>query len=272
MKTYEAITVISNHIIDDGLCDAIILKRSIGRGDDDEFSDVDMYLIVSPEHMDTVLQRRCAYLSAYKEIVYLEDVNFGLPQKVAIYVDALHVDLYVARMEQIGHADPIRVWYDPKGLFSDYIYHRIDIADGEIAPYFSEVLYCFAEADSAYRRKNYAWAARILGNAIAEAAILLRYLYDKKYAFLGLKKINEIIPHDQYQLLETAYTHLGENGFQKSNECLIRVLEIFVSNAGDSLRNKLNMRLFDWIKESLGCLLFPKMSEDACHKCVQKGK
>ncbi len=64
------------------------------------------------------------------------------------------------------------VWYDPKGLFSDYIYHRIDIADGEIAPYFSEVLYCFAEADSAYRRKNYAWAARILGNAIAEAAIL----------------------------------------------------------------------------------------------------
>ncbi len=26
MKTYEAITVISNHIIDDGLCDAIILK------------------------------------------------------------------------------------------------------------------------------------------------------------------------------------------------------------------------------------------------------
>lgn len=136
MKTYEAITVISNHIIDDGLCDAIILKGSIGRGDDDEFSDVDMYLIVSPEHMDTVLQRRCAYLSAYKEIVYLEDVNFGLPQKVAIYVDALHVDLYVARMEQIGHADPIRVWYDPKGLFSDYIYHRIDIADGEIAPYF----------------------------------------------------------------------------------------------------------------------------------------
>ena len=101
---------------------------------------------------------------------------------------------------------------------------------------------------------------------------MLRYLYDKKYAFLGLKKINEIIPHDQYQLLETAYTHLGENGFQKSNECLIRVLEIFVSNAGDSLRNKLNMRLFDWIKGSLGCLLFPKMSEDACHKCVRKGK
>ena len=78
----------------------------IGRGDDDEFSDVDMYLIVSPEHMDTVLQRRCAYLSAYKEIVYLEDVNFGLPQKVAIYVDALHVDLYVARMEQIDMQTP----------------------------------------------------------------------------------------------------------------------------------------------------------------------
>ena len=69
MRTYDAIRAIGNRVIGDNLCDAILLKGSIGRGDDDEYSDVDMYLVVAPENMDAVLQKRCEYLSAYKEIV-----------------------------------------------------------------------------------------------------------------------------------------------------------------------------------------------------------
>ena len=249
MRTYEAIEAISRKIIDDNLCEAIILKGSIGRGDDDEYSDVDMYLIVAPEKMDAVLEKRREYLSTYKEIVYLEDVNFGLPQKVVIYEDSLHVDLYIAQMEQIGHADPIKVWYDPKGLFENYTYSRDDVTEEEIAEYFKEVLYSFVEADTAYKRKNYAWTAKIMGNAIAMAAFLLRYHYDKKYAFLGLKKINEIIPAEQYQLLEDAYNYLGRDTFDKANDCLIHVLEVFVVHSTDSLKNKLDMRLFTWVKE-----------------------
>ena len=87
------------------------------------------------------------------------------------------------------------------------------------------------EADTVYKRKNYAWTARIMGNAIAIVAVLLRYPYDKKYTFLGLKKINEIIPPAQYQLLEDAYSYLGKDSFDKSNDCLIRVLELFIFKA-----------------------------------------
>ncbi len=260
MRTYDAIRAIGNRVIGDNLCDAILLKGSIGRGDDDEYSDVDMYLVVAPENMDAVLQKRCEYLSAYKEIVYLEDVDFGLPQKVTIYADALHVDLYVARKEQIGHTDPIQVWYDPKGLFNNYTYHRADMAEEKIAAYFSDVLYCFVEADTAYKRKNYAWAAKIMGNAIAEAAILLRYPYDKKYAFLGLKKINEIIPPQQYRLLEAAYAHLGKDGFSRSNGYLIRTLEAFITHTDASMQGRLDMQLFAWVKGNLGGLLFPESS------------
>ncbi|MBE5961231.1 MAG: hypothetical protein E7256_07570 [Lachnospiraceae bacterium] len=49
MRTYDAIEVIGQKVINRGLCEAILLKGSIGRGDDDEFSDVDMYLIVKEE-------------------------------------------------------------------------------------------------------------------------------------------------------------------------------------------------------------------------------
>lgn len=256
MRTYDAINAISKKVIDDKLCDAILLKGSIGRGDDDEYSDVDMYLIVSAENRDTVLKKRLEYLSAYKEIVYVEDVNFGLPQKVTIYVDSLHVDLYTATKEQIGHTDPIKVWYDPNGLFKNYTYHRDDVTEAEVAEYFKEVLYSFVEADTAYKRKNYAWTAKIMGNAIAMTAFLLRYHYDKKYAFLGLKKINEIIPAEQYQLLEDAYRYLGRDTFDRANDCLIRALEVFVEHSADSLKRKLDMRLFGWVKANLGGLLF----------------
>jgi len=256
MRTYDAIDVISKKVIEDNLCDAILLKGSIGRGDDDEYSDVDMYLIVSPEKRDVVLEKRTEYLSAYGEMIYLEDVNFGLPQKVAIYVNGLHVDLYTAQMDQLDAKDPIKVWYDPKGVFANYTYCRENMTEEKVAEYFKEVLYSFVEADAAFKRKNYAWTAKIMSNAIAMTAVLLRYLYDKKYAFLGLKKINEIITTEQYQLLEDAYSYLGEDTFDRVNQCLVRALEIFILNSEGSLKNKLDMRLFAWIKENLGDLLF----------------
>lgn len=49
MRTYDAIQKVSKSIIEDNICDAIIVKGSIGRGEDDEYSDVDMYAIVSEE-------------------------------------------------------------------------------------------------------------------------------------------------------------------------------------------------------------------------------
>lgn len=256
MRTYDAINAISKKIIADNLCDAILLKGSIGRGDDDEYSDVDMYLIISPEKLDEVLEKRTEYLSAYGEMIYLEDVNFGLPQKVAIYADGLHVDLYTAQTEQIDTKDPIKVWYDPMGLFINYTHCREDMTEEKVAEYFKEVLYSFIEADTAYKRKNYAWAAKIMSNAIAMAAVLLRYPYDKKYAFLGLKKINEIIPLGQYQLLEDAYSYLGRDTFEKANQCLICALEVFIANSEESLQNKLDMRLFAWVRDNLGKVLF----------------
>lgn len=88
---------------------------------------------------------------------------------------------------------------DPKGLFDNFTYDRADITEQKVAKYFSEILYYFVEVDTAYKRKNYAWTARSMGTAIAIAAVLLRYPYNKKYTFLELKKINEIITPAQYQ-------------------------------------------------------------------------
>ena len=252
----EAIAAITDAVMADGLCEAVLLKGSIARGDADEFSDIDLYLVVSPQNRDAVLARREKYLSAYGGVVFIEDVDFGLPQKVAIFSDALHVDLYVAEPEQVGSLDPVVAAYDPAGLFADVTPTRADVTDEELCRHFSSVLYCLVEASSAYGRRNDAWATKIMSDAVGELSVLVRSLYDRRYAFLGLKKINEVIPAEDYQLLEAIYASLGSGDFLEAAQAIHNVLDAFLDNAGDGLAAKLDVRFLTWAKESLGAALF----------------
>lgn len=252
----EAVARIAGAAVADGLCEAVLLKGSIGRGDADEFSDIDLYLVVSPQNRDAVLARREKYLSAYGDVVFVEDVDFGLPQKVAILSDALHVDLYVAEPKQVGSLDPVVAVYDPASLFADVASTRADVTDEELCRHFSSVIYCLVEASSAYGRRNDAWTTKIMSDAVGELSVLVRSLYDRRYAFLGLKKINEVIPAEDYQLLEAIYVSLGSGDFLGAAQAILNVLDAFLANAGDGLAAKLDVRFLTWAKESLVAALF----------------
>ncbi|SHM66030.1 hypothetical protein SAMN02746066_02788 [Anaerosporobacter mobilis DSM 15930] len=256
MKTYAAIDKIGQAIIVDGLCEAIVLKGSIGRGDDDEYSDVDMYAIVTEENYQAFMERRETYLKSYRDIVFLEENDFGVKQMLAIYDDALHVDLYTTTMEQLDHGNPVKVFYDPKNLFDNYqVVHNMYTKE-DLISIFDDSLYYFVEASSAYARKNYPWTAHILASAIAGCTILLRNRYDKEYAFLGLKKINEILPEDEYALIEAAYANLNQDGFQKANTYILKMLEIILDSMEESERNACNLKFYEWCKENVNVTLF----------------
>ena len=254
----EAIARIGGAAAADGLCEAVLLKGSIARGDADEFSDIDLYLVVSPQNRDAVLERREHYLAAYGNVVFIEDVDFGLPQKAAIFSDALHVDLYVAEPQQVGSLDPVVAAYDPAGLFADVTPTRADVTDEGLCRHFSSAIYCLVEASSAYGHRNDAWAAKIMSDAVGELSVLVRSPYDRRYAFLGLKKINEVIPSEDYQLLEGIYISLGRGDFPEAAQAILNVLDAFLANADDGLAAKLNVRFLTWAKESLGAVLFAR--------------
>lgn len=256
MRTYDSIQKISKQIIDDGLCEAIIIKGSIGRGDDDEFSDVDMYAIVEDENMDNFLNKRIDYLKTYLQIVYCEKVNFVSPQLIVIFENGLHFDLYTTTEKVLSKTDKIKVIYDPKHKFTDYDYIPNKISNQKLADIFKDVLYYFVEADSAYCRKNYPWTAYIMNIAIKESAILIRTLFDKDLAYLGLKKINEIIPEEQFTWIKEASENLNANGFRLSNETIIKILEYFCNNVDDECKKLLDLHFFEWVKCKLHSQLF----------------
>ena len=204
----EAIARIGGAAAADGLCEAVLLKGSIARGDADEFSDIDLYLVVSPQNRDAVLERREHYLAAYGNVVFIEDVDFGLPQKVAIFSDALHVDLYVAEPKQVGSLDPVVAAYDPASLFADVTPTRAGVTDEALSRHFSSAPYCLVEASSAYGRGNDAWAAKIMSDAVGELSVLVRSLYDRRYAFLA-NADNGLAPKLDARFLTWAREGLG---------------------------------------------------------------
>lgn len=256
MRTYDAIEIVSKSIIESNLCEAIFVKGSIGRGDDDEYSDVDMYAVVKEENMDEFLSNRIIYLSAYKPILYSSYANFVGPQIIVIFEDGLHFDLYTVSKEHIPQNDEVKVIYDPKKLLKDYVPEVKSLDKETCINLFNGILYNFIEADGAYKRKNYPWTSRILNHSIADASILLRYIYNDKHPYLGLKKINEVLPRKQYLWLEEAMENLNINGFKIANDKIIIMLNYIVENIEEDIKENLNIKFFQWIKKNLNYTLF----------------
>lgn len=256
MRTYEAIDIISEKMISGGLCEAILVKGSIGRGDDDAYSDVDMYAVVKEENLYLFLERRISYLESYLPLLYTSHVNFVAEQIVAIFDNGLHFDLYTVTENSLPHRDKAKIIYDPQGKFQTYTpeFHRLSADD--LAEYFNESLYYFIEADGAYSRKNYPWASHIMSNTLSYSAILLRYLYDKDYAYLGLKKINEIIPPEQFQWLLEASSNMNEKNFGKAIDALIKILDYVINNYHADTVSRFNLKFFHWIKKNNGKSIF----------------
>lgn len=257
MRTDTAIEEVSKKIIEDNICDSIFLKGSIARGDNDEYSDVDMYVLVSQDNLDLFLEKRIEYLSAYKSIINYSYANFVGPQIVAIFEDGLHFDLYVVTKESIPTSDKIKIIYDPKELMKNYIPQINYIEKDDCIEMFNGILYSFIEADAAYKRKNYPWTSRILHNSISRCSILLRYIYDKNYAYLGLKKINEVIPKKQYLWLEEASENLNKKGYKIANDRIVTILDYIAENINDDdIKSKFNIKFLEWMKINLNGILF----------------
>lgn len=256
MKTYESIEKVSKVIIADGLCEAILLKGSIGRGDDDEYSDVDMYVVVKKDCLELFLEKRIEYLQSYLPVLYIEYTNFVAEQIVAIYDNGLHFDLYTVTEDTLPHTDKAKVIYDPNHKFDNYIGESKIITGEQLAYNFNDALYYFIEADGAFCRKNYPWASQILSSTINSSAILLRYLYDKEYAYLGLKKINEIVPDEQFSWLMLITDNLNKDGFTIANSYIIKILDFVVENIEEDIKCLFNLPFFEWMKLNLNTTLF----------------
>jgi lincosamide nucleotidyltransferase len=91
----------------------------------DEYSDLDLYLIVGDQHYDTFFAERRAFLGRLGEPVFFEDFSeFGFDMVVFIFTDGVEGELALGRASGFDHihGGPFEVLVDKEGILEGQVF------------------------------------------------------------------------------------------------------------------------------------------------------
>jgi hypothetical protein len=104
---------------------AAFLGGSHAAGTADEYSDLDLYLIVGDQHYDTFFAERRAFLGRLGEPVFFEDFSeFGFDMVVFIFTDGVEGELALGRASGFDHihGGPFEVLVDKEGILEGQVF------------------------------------------------------------------------------------------------------------------------------------------------------
>ena len=193
MKRYDAIKAVSDAILQDGLAEALFLKGSIARGEDGDYSDVDLYVVVTEDNFVAFLTRRIEYLEQYRPLVNWVEVNFVGPQIVGIFDDALHFDLYAVKPDAIPQTGAMKVLHDPDGMLADYQNKPLSLTNEELTRWINNFTYLLTEIEATYMRGDLLRCCTLFSDEYDVVSLLIRHIYDPQNSLLGNKGLYKVI-------------------------------------------------------------------------------
>ncbi|WP_225986019.1 nucleotidyltransferase domain-containing protein [Psychrobacillus glaciei] len=120
MVLEEALEAIVSSLKKDIRSQAIFLKGSMGRGEQDEHSDIDLYCLVNEEDEEEFLQSRLYHLESYNKLLFHDSIFIVAPQILAVYENLVHVDLFTVTEHTYIEKDFLKVLYDPNYKMEKY--------------------------------------------------------------------------------------------------------------------------------------------------------
>jgi len=248
MKRYEAIEVISAEIIKDGLVDTLFLKGSIARNEDDDYSDVDMYAVVSSDNRDAFLSRRINYLEKYLPLVYYSEANFVGPQIVGVFENLLHFDLYTVDINAIPQSEPIKILFDENDILSAYTIKPLRLSFEYMIKEIDNFSFVLLEFEAAYVRKDLAWAIHLFGLALPKIACLVRYVYDEDKSMLGLRRLNAVIPEEVNKEILEILNMATPNNILDSMKMLLSLTNRTIEVLPNEVQNGMNKKFYNLMR------------------------
>ena len=254
MKRQDAIKSIGDEILKDGLVEALFLKGSIARGEDDKYSDVDMYAVVSSENLDVFLSKRIQYMEKYMPLIYWSEANFVGPQIVGVFENALHFDLYTVNPDSIPQTDDIKIIFDKGGLLDSYKKAPLGISPETIIDILNEFTFTLLEFEAAYAREDYVWAVTLFHFQLSKASFITRFIHDADNSKLGLKRIHKVIPDELYKEYIDIFENARPSKILIAMKKLVLLMDGLIHQLPDDMQNKMNMKFFNLMKEKLDAL------------------
>ncbi|MCL2222077.1 MAG: hypothetical protein FWB92_07050 [Oscillospiraceae bacterium] len=254
MKRYTAIEKVREAILNDGLVGALFLKGSIARGDDDDYSDVDMYAVVSSYNRDAFLAKRIQYLEAYMPLIYWSESNFVGPQIVGVFDDALHFDLYTVVPDAIPQTDDVKVLYDESGLLNSYKKKTLGISSTDVIRDIHEFMFVLLEFEAAYMRKDFMWSIRLFYSLLAHLSSVVRYIYDEDNAQLALKRLYKVLPDNLYNDFMDILENATPSNVLNAVKMIVSLAEKQIETLPTEISGEINMKFFKLMQRKIATL------------------
>jgi predicted nucleotidyltransferase len=240
MEQLEAIKKVLPLLIADKAVKAVFLKGSIARGENDDFSDIDLYCLVEKEELDDFLNRRMSYLKEYRPLIFTRDVNHVGPQLVGVFDNGIHIDLYTLTSNSMNTTDQIKVLYDPEKLLYEYKQEPLSISEKLLVDYFDDIAFLMLEFEGAYSRGDLMYASRLGGHIYSYLSIILRYMYDADNAQIGLKGLDKVLSKDKLNKLIGAMDLLGPSYLPEGVKVLIEIINEVLEELPKEITKKVN--------------------------------
>ncbi|MYL54108.1 nucleotidyltransferase domain-containing protein [Pontibacillus yanchengensis] len=226
MRQETAVRKIVESLKEEPCVKSIFLKGSMGRKEEDEHSDVDLYCMVDEEEKEAFLSRRLNHLKAYKDIIFYDDIFIVAPQIIAIYEDWLHIDLFTVTEATFQNKDYFSVLYDPEDIMRKYeATEKLTLSEEMFKDHVIDVAWFLFQFKKASERGNHIWASEMLQYAMKNLSNVMLYHYAKDRSQLGLKAIHHHLPFEKYTVIQEIYEHVTPSLHEKAAEKIISLLQ-----------------------------------------------
>lgn len=226
LRQNDAVEVITSSLKQDPFVKAVFLKGSMGRGEEDEHSDVDIYVLVEEKEQEQFLKNRQKHLEIYQSLIFYDDIFIIAPQIIAVYDNLLHVDLCTVTEETLIHKDYIRVLYDPEERLKKHQQHQnLRLSEQDFLDAVEDVAFFFLQYKKAADRGNDLWAVKVANDIGVNLARVLLQKYCPERAQLGLKTLDQTLPEEVSASMKRVYKDLSLTSHHEAVSRMVQLAE-----------------------------------------------
>ncbi|WP_313894425.1 nucleotidyltransferase domain-containing protein [Psychrobacillus sp.] len=222
----DAVEAIVYSLKQDKKVQAIFLKGSMGRGEQDEHSDIDLYCLVNEEDKEDFLQCRLQHLKAYNNLLFYDDIFIVAPQILAVYENLVHVDLFTVTEHTYVEKDFLKVLYDPMDKLKKYLHtQNLQLSEEEFQDAVDDIVWFLFQYKKSSARGNDIWSVSMLHQVMSHLAKVLLHRYSPNRAQLGLKTIESSIPKEIVQDITYILEHITPSNHKYAAGLISKLLQ-----------------------------------------------
>jgi predicted nucleotidyltransferase len=197
MVLNDALEALSNSLTQDKRIKAIFVKGSVGRGEQDQHSDLDLYCLVEEKDLDSFLQSRIHHLESYGKLLFHDDIFIVAPQILAVYENMLHVDLFTVTEKTFIEKDFFKVIYDPDHRLEKFKdTQNLWLSEDEFQDAVDDTAWFLFQYKKSAARGNDLWSVNMLNQVMLHLSRVLLHRYKPERAQLGLKTVEASLPEE----------------------------------------------------------------------------